>query len=190
MSGPWWWDALIAAFCPGGDSLSVSTAVEKTGYDVEAERMSNAIRLRQACDFAVSNPDWMMHDITADGVPETFCNRGLAYIAGEMGETMLKSDQYANTQIRLISDNWLEEVEEERVTAHALAGGLAVACLPSHPHGHVAVVYPSEMEWSGTWGRKVPVIANVGKRNGVMKLSGAFRKESAPHIRFYLRGTV
>jgi hypothetical protein len=44
-------------------------------------------------------------------------------------------------------------------------------------HGHVAVVYPAPMQRSGSWNKTVPMLANIGKKNGLMRASQAFPLE-------------
>ena len=44
------------------------------GNAVEVEQMDNAQKLRELCQQAVDNPDWVAHDTSGDGIPETFCN--------------------------------------------------------------------------------------------------------------------
>ena len=58
----------------------------------------------------------------------------------------------------------------------ALRGGFALSFMEftSDPHDHVAAVYPAKMEMSGSLGCEVPLVANIGKKNAVMKSSGAY----------------
>jgi len=44
-------------------------------------------------------------------------------------------------------------------------------------HGHVAVVYPAPVQRSGSWNKMVPMLANIGKTNGLMRTSQAFPVE-------------
>jgi len=44
-------------------------------------------------------------------------------------------------------------------------------------HGHVSVVYPAPMQRSGSWNKMVPMLANIGKTNGLMRTSQAFPVE-------------
>ena len=63
----------------------------------------------------------------------------------------------------------------EKASEHAEKGGIALAAKVYPMHGHIAVVFPKgSLAWSGSWGKLVPFVANVGKRNGVMKTSEAF----------------
>jgi hypothetical protein len=54
-------------------------------------------------------------------------------------------------------------------TELACGGSLVIAGrgpLPGHAHGHVCIVAPeSQLQYSGTWNKKVSQIANVGMRN-------------------------
>ena len=47
-------------------------------------------------------------------------------------------------------------------------------------HSHVCTIYPAEMQISTTYGGPVPMVANVGESNGIMRLSGAFAKIREP----------
>ena len=183
-TGIWWWDALISMFNPGGSSLSMNTEIEETGYNTEAERMSNRDRLKTACDFAVAAPMWE----PSNGI--THCNEAVAYIAEEMGCRDLRH-LLANDQIEAMagSPDWQEDLME-RAVLHASRGGLAVATMAEEPHGHVCVVYPAPMQPSGSWGVPVAVVANVGRKNAIMRLSEAFKAADADRVRFFLHGEV
>ncbi len=141
--------------------------------------------LKAACDAALSNPAFK----PSDGV--THCNQAAISIANAMGchelDGLLADDQY-----KVIGKNesgcW-KSVKPFEATIHALGNQLAVAILPSYriieglddndkpiyaKHGHIAVVYPLGMQWSGRLMHDVPMLANVGRTVGVMKASMAF----------------
>ncbi len=44
-------------------------------------------------------------------------------------------------------------------------------------HGHVASVHPAPIQYSASWDKKVPMVANVGAKNGLMRASQAFPVE-------------
>lgn len=60
----------------------------------------------------------------------------------------------------------------------ATSGILVVAAQKMGGHGHIAAVYPGKsMENSASWGKLVPMLANIGKKNGVMRASLCFKDE-------------
>ncbi len=67
------------------------------------------------------------------------------------------------------------KVTDAEASMHALHGGLAVAG-KKYPraHGHVAIVFPDSPAYSGAYRKTVPMLANVGHKNGIMKMSYAF----------------
>lgn len=163
-----------------------------SGYSVEEARMVNVEKLRMLCEDAVNNPDFIAHDITGDGVPETFCNRSVAAIAQGMGAHDLRPDMTANRMIEHLSGlpGWREENDLERVTALALRGVLVVLGVPEPSgHGHVVVAAPLPAEASGSWGGLVPIVAQVGTArigNGIKRLSSAFRADARHGLRIYV----
>ena len=48
---------------------------------------------------------------------------------------------------------------------------------PANPPAAVAVLFPGAMVFSSKWQKECPVLANVGKRNGVMGANWAFETE-------------
>jgi hypothetical protein len=162
------------------------------GNAVEEERMEQAIRLKALCDEAVTNPAWVEHDITGDGKTETFCNRAARFIAEGMGCFRFRHDQSANQMLRAMAadpENWLAEDDLARLSKAACRGALAFVGIEDEPHGHINAVAPLPMEQSGTWGRPVPMVAQVGTArvgNGVKKLSAAYRLEHAPLLRGFI----
>lgn len=139
--------------------------------------MSKTDELRQACMEAMDKfrPD-------PDGT--TYCNFGVNYIAQHMGFVGF-AKLMANEIVDKISHDWaFAPIEAEVAQRLALAGHLVIAGRKDEPHGHVAVVYPTEdrMPLSGKWGHRAPWIANVGKKNGVMGSNNAFGKEPAYYV--------
>ncbi len=162
-----------------------------SGYSVEEARMVNVEKLRMLCEDAVNNPDFIAHDITGDGVPETFCNRSVAAIAQGMGSPDLRPDMTANQMIAHLTGlpGWREEYDLERVAALALRGVLVVLGVPEPVHGHVVVAAPLPAEASSSWGGPVPMVAQVGAAaigNGVKRLSAAFRAAARPDLRIFV----
>ena len=159
--------------------------VEKldSGYSVEEERMGNIERLKTLCDEAVASPTFFPRD------GRSYCNFAAQYIAEGMGFFGFPANTLANDMIDLlaVTPGWVEDTIE-RAHRHAMRGGLAFLCLTDYPHGHLAAVYPAPMEPSGTWGEDVPVLSNVGQKNGIMKTSAVYRLETRPLIRAFLWG--
>ena len=121
---------------------------------------------------------------------ETYCNLALDYIARRMGYSgfhnshgvPLMADEICSVLLR----DWLA-VDGESIARLAASGTLCVAAMSSTEiraaaemfnkatlkdarHGHVAVVYPVPR-------KEVPLLANVGKTNGVLGASRCFPAE-------------
>jgi len=159
--------------------------------DSFADRATNIAKLIAACDDVVSRPDFSTRDITGDGKPETFCNRASRAVAIVMGFMGFREKENANTMIGVMSmsPSWREDTMD-RAVDHAKKGGLAFACIDDFPHGHICAVRPEDMEYSSTWGGPVAIVANVGKTNGRMRLSGAIKADDKNRVRFFLLGEV
>ena len=115
----------------------------------------------------VRDPDLLAHDITGDGKNETFCNIAFARIAfGTMGYESFH-ELTANQIYDHLWQLWDPILPDQ---AHKLAedGFFVAAARKDKPHGHVAVVAPGPMVYSGKWKIEVPLVYNVGgnKKNG------------------------
>lgn len=108
---------------------------------------------------------------------KTYCNLFVTWACEEYGATDFEG-KLANEicDILFKSKSW-RCVEGETANKIANNGGLCIAAQKNKPHGHVCIVYPGAMVWSTKWGLECPVVANVGKRNGVMGCNWAFAKE-------------
>lgn len=136
--------------------------------------MKNLSILQQACDDVIADP---MLEPSA-GV--THCNEGARRVAQALDcrdfddESLLADDMIA---IMNSGGDW-KRVDGQDAADHALLGGLAFAALSSsrlgEAHGHIATIYPAEMEYSGSLARLVPMVANVGKQDQEEKVSAAF----------------
>lgn len=130
--------------------------------------------LKAACDTALANPAFQPKN------GNTFCNFAVEQIAGALGchelDGLMADDIY-QLMASNASGRW-KKVSGSDATIHALDGGLAIAGLPSQrlneARGHVAVVAPVGMQFSGSLKHDVPVLANLGKTVGYMKSSAAF----------------
>lgn len=74
--------------------------------------------------------------------------------------------------------NTFSLVGYKEAAEHANTGRLVIAGQQAEPHGHVCIVYPGNMGWSGSWNCEVPLAANVGKNCWVgLPLSRAFKAQ-------------
>ena len=130
--------------------------------------------LKAICDEVIADPSLE----PSAGV--THCNEGARRVANAMGyfgfndESLLADDMVA---IMNAGGPW-SKVDGETAAAHAQVGGLAFAAMSSYQlgeaHGHIAAVYPAPMQFSGSFNKKVPMVANVGKQDAEEKVSAAF----------------
>ncbi len=134
--------------------------------------------LKAACDAVIADEDLAPKRV--DGVLVTHCNEGAEKVAEKMGCTEL-SGYMADEQYQIMATNesgrWMKVTGSE-ATIHALGGGLAFAAMPSQrlgeAHGHIAAIYPAGMQYSGSLGKDVPMVANVGVQDREEKASEAF----------------
>lgn len=112
----------------------------------------------------------------------THCNQGAretAQVCGchEFDDMSLLADDMVQMMSLNISNKW-EPCDGSTAANRAMIGGLVFAAMTSkelgEEHGHITAIFPSAMQFSGSLGHDVPLCANVGKRNGVMKVSEAF----------------
>jgi len=133
---------------------------------------------KSLCKDVVAKPEFQP---TPDGT--THCNQGLTTIAREFGVTDFEG-KMANQIIDHISAHpqWAACTDEE-AWDWAMQGKLAIACVKEAVHGHVATIYPAPKVTSGKWGKEVPVVANVGKKNEIFGENFAFH-EPPQHFKF------
>lgn len=136
-----------------------------------------AVRLKEILDSVRKQSDLAPHD----GI--TYCNIALDRILGLYGQPRMMDSKgnpiMANAMCDFMRDHpesWTK-VDGNTACARASQGILVVACQKENEHGHVAAVYPSPMETSGSWQKEVPMLNNVGKDVGVMRCSKCFRTE-------------
>jgi hypothetical protein len=111
---------------------------------------------------------------------QTFCNVAAARVADALGcaelDGLMADKQYA-VMAANSSGRWAK-TGGAQAAAHALGGGLAFAAASSamlgEEHGHICVVYASTLRWSASLGKNVPVVANVGKTCGIIRVTQAF----------------
>jgi len=129
-----------------------------------------AEKLRAILEDAINAPKFYPRDGT------TFCNMAVQHVCQQF-DVYDFDGMTANAMVAALTDKMLREWEActgEEATMYALAGRLAIVGKTYAIHGHVAVVWPGSMALSGTYKKCVPMIANVGERNGIMKMSEAF----------------
>lgn len=115
---------------------------------------------------------------SSDLVPQgrkTFCNVALRRTALWFGYDKIPKDMLMNDIIlRIKRDVDFLPVSGGAANNAAITGKWAMALHAYDEHGHGATIYPMEkMGVSGKWGN-VPYVANIGKSNGIMKVSDAF----------------
>ena len=142
-----------------------------------------ASRLKEIMDTVRQQSD-LKPVVDAQGrVLTTFCNIGLDRVLGLCGIPRMVDavgqPLMANAMIdsmRANSDRWTP-VSGDVACARASQGLLVVACQQEAGHGHVCPVYPAAMQMSGSYGKDVPMVSNIGRTVGVMRVSQAFKTE-------------
>ena len=151
-------------------SITLSTALP-SGYKV-----SRVDTLARLCRAAVERfkPE-------EDGT--TYCNIGVNHIATGMGYKGF-AGLLANAMVaKMASDADFSPVPAEEAKRLADMGEMVVAGQKGSPHGHVAVVMPGrDLVQSGKWGKKAPVVANVGKSNSIFGANFAFVTEPKYYV--------
>lgn len=143
--------------------------------------MKDLAVLKGACDAVIVDPRLQpIIDPGTHKVLETFCNCGAMRVAHLMGCDELKGLN-AEQQYAVMSENksglWKKSNDSDAVN-WALSGGLAFGAMTAEmlgeTHAHIAAVYPSPMQFSGSLNKNVPCVANVGQKNAEEKESLAF----------------
>jgi hypothetical protein len=153
--------------------------------------MTAAEQLKIACDSILANKDLIKRDITGDNIDETFCNQGVQLVCSSFGYKLFQErSMSANQIVEFISkDPSWSKVSPIAARDRALEGRIVVVGKMYPTHGHVAIVYPSKkLVRSGTWNSDVPLIANIGRTNGLMPVNEAFPvKLGMPEFFLYTR---
>lgn len=132
--------------------------------------MSSPVKeLQEICEETVNSLELTPHD----GM--TYCNVAVTRIVEEYGIKDFRG-LTANQICDWLEKNW-DKTNGKEANILANEGVLCIAAQKGEEHGHAAVVYPGAMVWSSKWGKECPVLANVGKRNGVMGANWAFATE-------------
>jgi hypothetical protein len=133
--------------------------------------------LKTSCAEALANPAFAPNQPT---VGETHCNEAAMFIAQAMGcgelQGLMADQQYAK-MLANVGGHWAKVTGAE-ASQHAIAGGLAFAAASSgmlgETHGHICVIEPEPMRFSGSLNKLVPEVCNVGRANADEKESEAF----------------
>ena len=115
-------------------------------------------------------------------VVRTFCNFNLDHVMLLYGvkrfiNPLTREPHMANDMIITMESSpkqW-EKVNGDVACARASQGILVVACQREDNHGHVAPIYPASMEMSGSWGKNVPMLSNVGRPNSKGEFNQVWR---------------
>jgi hypothetical protein len=159
----------------GGKVVVAHTWVLPSFYDHTAmDKDSILSRLKTASTEAIK--DFQPKTNKENEIIETYCNVATDYICREVWKFKGFMNMMAN-QIFDRMKNAPDFAEVTPDTAQTLAndGRMVIAGFKNEPHGHCAVVVPGKALYSGKWMKNAPLIANVGKRNGIMGANFAFR---------------
>lgn len=138
-------------------------------------------KLAAICEETINEPSLLGRKGT------TYCNIAVQRISEFFGfhgfRGLLANDMY---KVCLNSDRWsllkIFRVDKKTFSdcliaqSRAMNGNFVVAAKRGSGNGHIAVVYPGKMAYSGKWGEDVPLVANVGKKNGIMGANYAFKE--------------
>lgn len=130
----------------------------------------------------------------SDGTLRTsFCNQFVQYVCNGMGYTNFQGMD-ANQMFAYMSDpanGWIAISDEAVVQAHANDGVIVLAAHATlGSHGHVNLILPGILEQSGSFNKRVPACANIGKDVFYgKKISFAFTPQEAPTY-FALAGMI
>lgn len=152
--------------------------------------------LKDFCDEAIKKYPPKINPKTGE-VEATYCNFAADFIARRLGYTGFGyngAPYMADRICSVLLSDWLA-VDGEQAHRLASAGVLCIAAMSSAEiravasrlnkpalanasHGHIAVVYPApRMVQSASWRKDVPLLANVGRTNGVLGASQCFPAE-------------
>ena len=139
----------------------------------------DAQKLKKICDLVVNASEFKpVGDVTK-------CNLAVRKILEGMGvdlffDKKLKRVLLANEMIDFIIAHpamFARYSDTDSAISDAREGYVIMACQKGQFHGHVAILYPVGSELSDSWRKMVPMLANVGKENKVMRASKCFRTE-------------
>jgi hypothetical protein len=147
-------------------------------------------RVAEICQALIATGKYEPKKDAKGDIIETYCNFFVRDVAGERGYPGLKNFT-ANSMVAFFdgSPEWEEVTDLEKVQVLANDDKLvAAAYAVPGGHGHVCVVVPGQLCYSGQRQAFVPIVANVGKDCFYGKpLSFAFSKTMTPIRYFMLR---
>lgn len=132
-------------------------------------------------------PYWP-HDITGDGVNETFCNRAVREVCELVGYKGFLVPMSANEMVDFLgqSADWMKvDIKESQDLANA--GKLVILGMKLPNHGHVTIVRPGMSEWSTKWNCPSPRILNIGAENSIAKACNWIFPGDEPPLAFMWR---
>lgn len=131
--------------------------------------------LLAACDAVVADVALFPEYDAAGNLLHTHCNASTLTLAHAKdchdfdvlpGADPMMADQMHEVMAANASKRWKRGTGVE-AAAHALGGGLAfasaTAAMLGERHGHIAGVRPEATRFSGSLGKDVPMLANVGR---------------------------
>lgn len=89
----------------------------------------------------------------------------------------------------LLSPDWMV-IDGGTVQVAANEGHIGMAAHKYVEHGHVAIIAPGQLVFSGHWGCLCPIVANVGKTVGYMPANLAFPVVESQPGYWLLKGDV
>ena len=137
------------------------------------------MRIRDACSRTFLN--YNLQPDKNEGYLRTWCNIAVKEISDYFGYNFPPTVRLANEIYDFMlspkSAGIFEEVSPDKALAMAYADKLVIACEKGAKRGHVAVVYPLDMQYSGKHKKNVPMVYSVGRQVGIMTVGYAFRGE-------------
>jgi hypothetical protein len=132
----------------------------------------NRDTLHQLASAVVDNPAFQPRD----GL--TFCNFALDLILRIGWGKMHATGKRANDIYDVMKKEWEQIIDFTPYSHIDPKQPIVAAQFNPTGSGHVALVLPGE-RWmfSGKWDKQVPVVANIGRKNGIMGVNWAFSVE-------------
>lgn len=111
-------------------------------------------------------------------ITTTYCNKAVEYICHEVWGFKGFTGMLANQMFdRMRGAPDFAVVDAEAAQKLANDARMVIAAQKGDEHGHVAVVVPGKTLYSSNWRGMAPLVANVGRRNGIMGGNFAFHTE-------------
>lgn len=140
------------------------------------DRIQGADRIRLACHKVLADKSLLKKQDT------TYCNFGIFRILSEFDKQMYFWNKEANRI--MLANEMYDKLNSSNISIGLdsdifyNSNSIFIACTKGIKHGHIAIIYPSYSRvYSTKWGKKAPLVANIGHINGVMGLNWAFAEE-------------